>query len=423
MTGTNVVSLVPAYDNTCSDPLWYTFHINRAGVPEQVRGYDVKFQITPAVVTIATVATDVLELGYLDDASSGGGQFYCIANGGGVYTASGAILGGNVGATGNGDLFKVKLTPVASGISPIAMVTLKLRDLDNQPLPIVGVGGSVQVECTPPTMQAIVEPQNKCYNIAPTFSVFAFRDNVGLDLAEYQIDDDGWNTIFTGLAFPDTVWTSPGWALPGFDGLDEGSRTVYFRVKDDAGNWNAGTYSWSFVKDTIAPSAPTSLAARPGYNKVHLTWTNPTDPSFAGVEIWRKGWGDYPQYGTPGPSAPTYPATYAGYVASGSGWTLVTTSLGAAHDDLVTPRDIYYYALFTVDCAGNYSAVSSTAQDRSTSYWLGDIAPAMTGKRRHPAPGCVGLLAHVRPDPGVAGASALRFAAAVESRGGLWSDG
>jgi hypothetical protein len=87
------------------------------------------------------------------------------------------------------------------------------------------------------------------------------------------------------------------------------------------------------------------------------------------------GWGNYPQYGSPisGTPAPSYPANE-------SEGTLVTqTAAEAYEDDPRVPRDIYYYAAFAYDCAGNYSAGTPTSQDRATSYWLGDIDPAMVG--------------------------------------------
>jgi hypothetical protein len=52
------------------------------------------------------------------------------------------------------------------------------------------------------------------------------------------------------------------------------------------------------------------------------------------------------------------------------------TALAAYDDSPRTPRDIYYYAAFSYDCAGNYSAATAGSKDRSTSYWLGDISPA-----------------------------------------------
>ena len=374
--GQNVVSVVPATGVTnCTDPITYTFHIDRVGSGE-VRGFDLKFTVNTAVVNVANVATDIVEGDYLESAGGPGSTvFYAMNYGGGVYGVSCAILGGDVGATGNGDLFTVKFTPVAVGTSNIAISSLKVRDLDNNPLPASSVGGDVRVDCGIPTMEAIVEAQNACYNHAPTFANFGFDDDFNLDRAEYQIDALGWNVIFTGVDA--ASWDSDGWALPGFAGLGEGSHTVYFRVKDDAGNWNGegspqpNLYSWSFVKDTMAPPPPTGFVALPGHNKVHLTWTNPTgDASWVGIEIRRVAWGDYPQYGTPGLPAPSYPGDHTG------GTYVTQTALAAYDDSPLTPRDIYYYAAFSYDCAGNYSAATADSKDRSTSYWLGDISPA-----------------------------------------------
>ena len=376
MAGENVVSVVPATGLTkCGTAIEYTFRIDRAGA-DQVRGYDLKFTVNTAVVTVASVTADILEGSYLESAGGLGSTiFYPVSYGGGVYGVSCAILGGDVGATGNGDLFTVRFTPVADGTSTIALSSLKVRDLDNNPLPALSTDGQVEVDCVAPTMEPITEAQNACYKVAPTFANFGFDDDVNLDRAEYQIDALGWNVIFSGINA--VSWDNDGWALTGFAGLGEGSHAVYFRVKDDAGNWNGeGTpqpnlYSWAFVKDTVAPAAPTNFVALPGHNKVHLTWTNPT-ADFVGVEIRRVGWTDYPPYGTPGPSAPGYPAN----PTEGA---LVTQTSAAAYDDGRPTRDIYYYAAFAYDCAGNYSVASSTARDRSTSYWLGDISTALVG--------------------------------------------
>jgi hypothetical protein len=143
-----------------------------------------------------------------------------------------------------------------------------------------------------------------------------------------------------------------------------------------AGNWNGegapapDTYSWSFIKDTAAPDPPTGFTAMPGHDKVHLAWTNPTgDGSFVGVEIRLVAWGDYPEYTI----APSYPADH-------NGGTSVTQETGESFtDDPRAPRDIYYYAAFSYDCAGNYSVFDAGAADRSTSYWLGDFYAGYNG--------------------------------------------
>ncbi len=368
----NVVSVVPGYGTTnCSDPISYTFHIDQAGTGEEVRGYNVTFSIDNGVVNVTNPSSDITEEDYLS--SIGSTQFYVTDEGGGSYTASCAILGGDTGATGSGDLFTVEFTPVAEGTSDIAITDIALRDLDNNDLPIAGVDGSVRIDCTVPTMEPIAEAENGWYNTAPDFSNFGFDDDINLDTAQYQVDSDGWVTLFDDIDA--TEWNDDGWTLPGFAGLTEGSHTVYFRVADDAGNWNGentpDTYSWQFNKDTVAPDPPTDFAAEPGHNKVHLTWTNPTgDATFAGVELRRAGWTDYPEYST---AAPDYPADE-------TEGTFIAQTPAQAYDDSVTAgRDIYYFSAFSYDLAGNYSAFDADAADRATSYWLGDVVSPYDG--------------------------------------------
>jgi len=90
---------------------------------------------------------------------------------------------------------------------------------------------------------------------------------------------------------------------------------------------------------------------------------------------WKLGGNRDPEGGVGGlrglrPPAPAYPAIQ-------TEGTLVTQTGLAAYDDasMAAARDIYYYAAFSYDCAGNYSAGTTTSRDRSTSYWLGDISP------------------------------------------------
>jgi len=102
---------------------------------------------------------------------------------------------------------------VAQGSSAVTSVSLKLRDINNQPITVSNGGGTVQVDCTLPTMEAIAEAQNACYKAAPVFANFGFDDDVNLDLADYQIDALGWTSIFSGVNA--ASWDSDGWVLPG----------------------------------------------------------------------------------------------------------------------------------------------------------------------------------------------------------------
>jgi len=315
----NVLSVAPAYGTTtCGDPITFTFQFDNVGADE-VRGVNVTFQIDGDTVNVGNVSEGTYLTGI------GGTTFQALDNGGGEYQVSTAILGGTTGATGSGDLFTVVFTPVAEGLSTITITELQVRDVDNIPIDAAMVGGEVRIDCTGPTMEPIAEAPGVCYNAIPTFANFGFDDDYALDWAEYQIDADGWVTIFTGINVPE--WNDDGWALPGFAALSQGTHTVYFRVADMAGNENGegtlDTYSWSFIKDTVPPAAPADFSAMPGHNKVHLTWTNPTgDASFVGVEIRLVAWGDYPEYGT----APSYPADHLG-------GTFVTQEPGESYED------------------------------------------------------------------------------------------
>jgi hypothetical protein len=360
-TGQYAVTVVPPYTLTnCVTPQTVTFRIDQEGTSsDQVRGYNIEFSVDDAVVT----AGSFVEGAYLS--SVNGTAFYPVDNGGGSYTVSCAILGGTVGATGGGELFSLTLTPVAAGTCDIAISSLLVRDLDNAPLAASATGGSVVIDCTEATMDPIVEAEGGWYNAAPSLSHVGFDDNVNLDVAQYSYDGGAWIDIFSGINA--ASWDSDPWVLPGFGSLTEGSHEICFRVKDDAGTWSTAEYCWQFYKDTTLPAPPTNFVAMPGHDKTHLSWTNPSgDATFVGVEIRFNGWVDYPEYDD---AAPAYPPDH-------TMGTFVTLAAGTSFDDNPRkPRDIYYYSAFSKDLAGNYSSLGTSAYDRCTSYWLGDIVP------------------------------------------------
>ena len=132
MGSTNEFSVVPDSATTnCTTPITYTFYMTQAGPPEEIRGYDVKFAVDTTIVKVISPAADILEGTYLESVASA--AFYAIGYGGGVYGVSSAILGGSVGATGNGDLFTVKLYPQAAGLSNIAITSLQSERPRQQP--------------------------------------------------------------------------------------------------------------------------------------------------------------------------------------------------------------------------------------------------------------------------------------------------
>ncbi|MGB7053998.1 MAG: HYR domain-containing protein [bacterium] len=227
-----------------------------------------------------------------------------------------------------------------------------------------------------PTMQTIAEAEGGYYNTAPVFSIFGFVDDCDLDDGFYQIDSyvGSWVSLFADVS--GTTWNNNGWTLPGFGALAEGTHTVYFMADDDVNNVNGdgGELSWQFYKDTEPPDAPTDFSVEPGHNKATLNWTNATsdfDHTVIMRSDWYSGGHGYPEYGDPGfPAEGSYPSDTVNFdrVYSGTGTSHVDT------DDLSNlTRDVYHYAIFTVDAAGNYSTATSAQQGRATSYWLGDV--------------------------------------------------
>jgi hypothetical protein len=126
--------------------------------------------------------------------------------------------------------------------------------------------------------------------------------------------------------------------------------------------------------DTTPPAAITALAAAQvktgndsdGTTRVTLTMTVPGDAAV--VEVYRAGFGNYPEYDdAPGagsvPGLPAYPPP--------GPWTLTTVN-ASGMDDETTGRDFWYYVAFAKDDCGNVSAVSSMTGG-TLNYHLGDV--------------------------------------------------
>ncbi len=215
------------------------------------------------------------------------------------------------------------------------------------------------------------------YNVPPVIN-FGATDNCDIDAVYYQLDgctSGGWNAIVSG--FSGTAYGPSDWTLPTSDwnALSEDQHCIRFKVTDDneLGNADSCSYTWCFTKDITAPPAPADLTAKPGHNKVKLTWSNASS-DFDHTVIIRNDYVDggghgYPEYDDVYTEA-AYPAdtTDGDYIYVGTD-ILYTDTYNIDNAN----RDVYHYAAFTVDAAGNVSAPASAAQARSTSYWLGDF--------------------------------------------------
>ncbi len=162
-----------------------------------------------------------------------------------------------------------------------------------------------------------------------------------------------------------------------FTGSGAGVYDFYTRGTDNVGNVEAAP---SFPDATVEvdlqpPDAVTDLVALPGHNRIHLSWTTPAlrAAPVEGTLLVRKRWapGAYPEYDDLVPMS-----AYPSHPADGTVVAFVPGTGAQSYDDEVFTddiRNVYLYTAFARDEAGNYSAAVASAQDRSTSYWLGDV--------------------------------------------------
>jgi len=282
------------------------------------------------------------------------------------------LLVGTGSQDGPADLFSIEMSGSTSYClaENISMTASEMYNSDNLlidcPLPSPT---TIIADCDDPVFTLNGPATGDFYNTAPALDIQA-TDNCDIDAVYYQIDgceELGWIAI-AGTGYSGNSWNDVAWTVPGFAGMSEEEHCVRFKVIDDngLGNSDSCSYFWCFTKDVTDPTAPVGFVAEPGHNKVKLNWD--TNPDVVGYRIQRIAWNDYPLYVTP----PAYPTDEndGTNVFDGPGNSNIDTYL---LDN--SSRDIYYYAVFAYDAAGNFSTGSNA---RSTSYWLGDIADEFT---------------------------------------------
>ncbi|MFH1865841.1 MAG: hypothetical protein ABIK85_08150, partial [Candidatus Eisenbacteria bacterium] len=221
---------------------------------------------------------------------------------------------------------------------------------------------------TPPDTEA--GPVDSYYNTVSFNVPFTASDATsGVQYVELYYQRDGGGYVQYGSTF--TV--SPiAFVAPG-----EGVYEFYTRGTDNVDNVEDAPVAADCTTDVdlTPPLAPVDLVALPGHNKISLSWTVPTarDAPIEGTLLVRRPWSiwAYPEYDDLGPpfGYPAHPAN--GFVVAFVPGTGFQTYEDTGFTD--ASRNVHYYTAFTRDSAGNYSAAASTAQDRSTSYWLADV--------------------------------------------------
>jgi len=175
----------------------------------------------------------------------------------------------------------------------------------------------------------------------------------------------------------------------------DGTYYVRLTVKDDCCNEANNCDAFTFCRDTHTDNYMTCVDAKPAHNHICLEWNYTYDATNAvKLRILRSPYraGNYPEYtaSNPVPSGYNDASWYqvydgtATYPCDGATWFPDNgqgCNGGGSFFDNNT-RDIYWYAGFTQDAAGNWSAADmtlGTGTDRATSYWLGDVAGLALG--------------------------------------------
>jgi len=220
---------------------------------------------------------------------------------------------------------------------------------------------SFTLDTVPPGIPSLASPANGSFTNDNTPEL-TWNSSAGAHTYTLEYAD---NPGFTGAVevtgLNDTTYTMPS--------LADGDWYWHAKAVDEALNESLYSTAWSFTVDTSAPLPPSGLAASPGHNGISLSWTNPPSDFHHAVIMrsdWYSGGHDYPEFDNPEGAYPSDTVSFD-LVYSGTGISHTDT------DDISnTTRDIYHYAAFTVDNAGNMSGPSTGT--RATSYWLGDVA-------------------------------------------------
>jgi len=269
----------------------------------------------------------------------------------------------------------------AYGTSPVDIMLIAVRDKNNQPLSgFYEDDGEVQVDITNPVVTGVA-----IENLTLLHTNEYVKNGDDLELTATVTDDYGLSVgdikanlstllLTGGSEVPAEDYTAPvaTWtiALAGVTLTADGLKTVTVTAKDGLGNTGIG--SDQITVDNLPPTPITGFDMAPGHEKLVMSWDNPsaTDINFYGIQIRYDDWDDYPLYDDP-------PPLYPDDELAGEGDLYNDVGLVMSWDASKTDRDISYATAFVYDYALNYGPWDASAQDRSTNYWLGDVAQQM----------------------------------------------
>ena len=168
-----------------------------------------------------------------------------------------------------------------------------------------------------------------------------------------------------------TISPDPGYSILDVtvDGVSQGTPGTYMFADVTTDHTIDATFTaTSVVAPITGLVAAQILVDNPAGSTtgIRLTWDPP--PPGTTVEVWRAGFGHYPEYDDAGGAEPSAAVNRP----PGVGWTL--TGVTASGDiDLFGERDYYYYVAYARDGFGIWSSVS-TMTGGVLNYHLGDVS-------------------------------------------------
>jgi hypothetical protein len=263
---------------------------------------------------------------------------------------------------------------------PCVTVPVMFNRVDTTPLRAVSVTFVLSSELE--LCGAGVQPGTLFDTYGMLTPYFYLTDNTGGSYTvDYSILGDPCGPTTGGELFTIDV-TASGTASP----EDVGTITIVSVDARDCGNPFAAIPAMAgapaeITIDNAVPAAIAGLAAAQlkagndadGTTVITLTW--PAVEAGATVELFRKGFGAYPEYDDAGGAVPSTPADPAAALLAG--WTSVGVQVSPYADETDAERDFYYYVAFVTDACGNVSAVSNRTNG-TLNYHLGDVMPSAT---------------------------------------------
>jgi hypothetical protein len=388
---------------------------------EPVLGFSATVQLSAALRLCGARAD---EGGYLSGANPNV-QMGIVDRGGGVYSIDGAILGEPCGATASGGtLFTLHLaSDSSSGTGRVTLSAVTLRDCANNGVPSrVASPGMVTVPILPPdnpvtlgTPAGCITSLDSCVTMpvliqrTTTGPLIGFsvkvRLSTNLRLSGARVSEGGYFGSFNpanslqvldlggGLYSVDCAILGPPCGPTAPSGTlfllhlasdatsGAGTVTPVSVVLRDCDNQPVASSpgpAGSITIEKARPAAISGLGATQqdagigsgGTTKITLNW----DEAGSGrtVELFRTGFGAYPEYDDAGGSAPAAPSW-----PPDARWVhIASLPAGTAYEDDPRERDFWYYAAFVQDECG---AVSLPAMTTGTlDYHLGDVSDGVT---------------------------------------------